>query len=89
MLKHLLSRFIARMAMNVADACVTDHAVCPDGKNKTHGHKAGFMIPNAHARGGLPRENLGFALQTQTVDVADDNADRDHSARFGGSSSDE
>jgi hypothetical protein len=89
MLKHVLSKFIARIIMIVEDLCVTTHALSLDGKNEIRRREAGFMISGAYVRGGVHRENPRFARQAQVVGVTDDKADRNHSARSDASSSDE
>jgi hypothetical protein len=48
-LKHILSKFIARMGMNVEDLCVTAHLLSVEGRNEIRAREIGSTITDARS----------------------------------------
>jgi hypothetical protein len=51
-LKHLLSRFIARMAMNVEDIYMTASVLSLERRNEIRAREMAFAVAEVHSRGG-------------------------------------
>jgi hypothetical protein len=52
-LEHLLSKFIARMAMNVEDICVTGYVLSFEGRNELRAREMGFAVAEVQSNGLL------------------------------------
>jgi hypothetical protein len=48
-LKPILSKLIAQMAMNVEDLCVMAYLLSLKGRNKIRAREIGFRIADAHS----------------------------------------
>jgi hypothetical protein len=51
-LKHVLSKFITRMATNVEDICLTTYVLSLEGRNEIRAREMGFAVAEVHSRGG-------------------------------------
>jgi hypothetical protein len=88
-LKHILSRFIARMAMSVDDLCITAYVLSLEGRNEIRAREVGFAIADVHSREGQHEEPRDSARPPDSFDINHDPLNRDQSATPDGSSSDE
>ena len=72
-LKHILSKFIAQMAMNVADLCVTASLLSVEGRNEIRARELGFTITDARSPSNPYGQNgtSGHQRDAQNSDDAD------------------
>jgi hypothetical protein len=87
--KHILSRFIARMAMSFEDLCITVYVLSLEGRNEIRAREIGFTIADVPSREDQYEERRDSARPPDSFDIDHGLLDRDQSAIPGESSSDE
>jgi hypothetical protein len=70
-LKHILSKFIARMAMKVEDLRMTADLLSVEGKNEILTREIGFPITDARSPGNLSGQN-GTSRHQRDAQKSDD-----------------
>jgi hypothetical protein len=88
-LRHILSRFIARMATNAEDLCVTAYVFSLEGRDEVRAREEGFTTFRADSQADLDRHDRTGGCWPEALEVDEERTARDDRAVPDDSSSDE